>query len=70
MPLTVSSVLAVWRRERAVLAREEAQRVDDLERVLLRALERAEEVGLVLDDRAAERAAVLIAAVVLLLDCR
>ena len=42
--------------------------VDRLRRVLLRALERGEEVRLVLDDRAAERSAVLVAAVVLLVD--
>src|SRR5204862_8154271 len=56
------------RREDAVLRREQAQGRHRLLRVLLRALERREVVRLVLDDLAAERAAVLVAAVVLLLE--
>ena len=56
--------------ERAVLAREQPQRVDDLEGVLLSAFERAEVVDLVLHNRAAKRPAVLPPAVFLLLAVR
>ena len=59
-------VLAVGGRVDAVLIREQPERVDDLERVLLRALEGAEEVRLVPHDRPAGRSAELLAPVVLL----
>ncbi len=65
--LDVEQRLAVRRRVGAVEGREQALGRHDLERVLLRALNRAEVVDLVLDDRAAEAAAKLVAAVVLLL---
>ena len=59
-------VLAIRNGEDAVLVGEEAGRVDDLRRVLLRPFDGAEEVRPVLRDRAAEAAAELVAAVVLL----
>ena len=49
-------------------SREQPERVDDLQRVLLRPLERDEEVRTVAGDRPANRAAVLLAAVVLLVE--
>ena len=66
--LAVTSVLAIRASRRRRLLREQALQVDRLERVLLRPLHGAEEVRLVLDDRAAEAAAELVAAVVLLVD--
>ena len=61
-------VLAVRRQVGAVLVGEHPQGVHRGERVLLRALERGEEVRAVLDDRPAEGPAVLVPAVVLLVD--
>ena len=66
--LAGQQVLAVRRRIDAVEAREQPLRVDRLRRVLLRPLGGDEVVGLVLDDRPAEGAAELVAAVVLLGD--
>ena len=68
MPLTVIRFSRYGVAIHAVRAREEAERVDGLVRVLLRPLDGAEEVRLVEDDRAAERAAELIAPIVGLLD--
>ena len=64
--LDVEQRLAVGRGEDAVERREQALGVDDLERVLLGALHGAEVVHPVLDDRPAEAAAELVAAVVAL----
>ena len=66
--LAGEDVLAVRHCEDAIKVREKALRVHRLQRVLLRALRREEEVRLVLRDRAAEAAAELIEAVILLLD--
>ena len=52
----------------AVFGREQAERVDDLPRVLLRPLVGGEEVRAVRDDRPADAAAELIAAVVLFVE--
>ena len=61
-------VLANRRRKGAILGRKQPQRVDGLLRILLRPLVGDEVKELVLEDRTAEAAAVLIAAIRLLVE--
>src|SRR5579871_2240056 len=62
--LAGAEIFTVGQRVHAVEGREKALRADRLRRILLRPLEREEELRFVLHDRAAEAAAELVAAVI------